>query len=264
MEILICVKQVPDDSVEIHLNPETKQPDLSSADPQGSAFDTYALEMAARYTEEHEGNITVLSVGPEENKTSLKNCLAVGASKAVLISDEGLAGADPAVIAGAIAAAVPKLEEENGTPFDLILCGRESTDDIGGEVGERLAARMRLPLITDVVEMEQTDAGVRARKELESGYQMIEGPLPAVMTVSKPDYDPRYPTIKNKLAARKIPIPVLQADEIGMESCDKTPKVAYDGFAEVPKRTAGIQIQEEDPEEAVRQALEAMAKDKAL
>ena len=125
MEILICVKQVPDDSVDIHLDPGTGQPDLSKAEPQGSAFDTYAQEMAVRYIEENGGTVTVASFGDEESVKTLKNCLAVGAKHAYLISNAGAENADANVIASAIAAAIPKMEEANGAKFDLIFCGKE-------------------------------------------------------------------------------------------------------------------------------------------
>ena len=173
MEILVCIKQVPDDSVEIRLGADG-QPDLSSADPQGNAFDTYAQELAVRFVEENGGAVTVASVGPEDNKTCLKNALAVGATKAHHISDEGIDGADAAVTANLLAAGIKKIEETDGVKFDLILCGRESTDAIGGEVGELLAEALGLPFVSDIVEAVPDAAGLKVKKELESGYLMVE------------------------------------------------------------------------------------------
>ena len=109
MDILVCVKQVPDDSVEIHLNPSTMKPDLSKTLPQANAFDTYALEMAVRYCEANGGTVSVVSFGPKDNETSLRSCLAVGAKNAFLVSDAGLEDADPSVTAAVLAAAVPKM-----------------------------------------------------------------------------------------------------------------------------------------------------------
>ena len=146
MEILVCMKQVPDDSVEIHLGADGK-PDLSQADPQGNAFDTYALELAVRYIEEHGGNVTVASVGSEDNKTCLKNSLAVGAVKAYLIPGAAAAeDTDAYVTAKLLADAIPKIEEANGAKFDMVFCGRESTDYIGSEVGEILAELLGMPV----------------------------------------------------------------------------------------------------------------------
>ena len=190
MEILVCMKQVPDDSVEIHLDASGK-PDFSQADPQGNAFDTYALELAVRFVEANGGNVTVASVGPEDNKVCLKNSLAVGAAKAYLVSDGGAADIDASVTAKLLAAAIPKMEEANGAKFDMIFCGRESTDYIGSEVGEILAETVALPFVSNIVEANPADGGLSVKKELESGYQIVSTPVPAIFTVSKPDYDPR-------------------------------------------------------------------------
>jgi electron transfer flavoprotein beta subunit len=257
MEILVCVKQVPDDSVEIHLDPATNTPDLSKADPQASAFETYAQEMAVRFVEEHGGSVTVVSVGPKENETALKNCLAVGATKAYRVDDANLADADAFVIADAIAQAIPQMEEANGAKFDLILVGKESTDYIDGAVGGILAEKLALPYITNVVAIDPVDGGIRSKKEMDAGYLVCESTAPAVMTVSKPDYDPRFPSIKTKLAARKAQIPELKVEA-------SAAKVAYLGYAEPPKKQAGIKIQEEDPAVAVNAAMEQILAAKVL
>lgn len=257
MEILVCFKQVPDDSVEIGMDASTGKPDLKGADPQGNAFDTYALEMAARYTEEHGGTVTACTVGTEDDKVCLKNALAVGAKKAYLVTGTDAETQDADQVASVLAAAIPKMEEANGAKFDLILCGRESTDNIGGQVGELLAQKFPYPFVTNIVAVDPKDDGVTMKKELDEGYQVLELPLPAVATVSKPNYDPRYPTIKNKLAARRMQIP-----EIAAEPADA--KVEYLAFSEPPKRQAGVKIQDDDDEVAVKQAMEILISDKVL
>ena len=135
MEILVCMKQVPDDSVEIRLG-ASGEPDLSQAEPQGNVFDTYALELATRFVEANGGTITVATVGTEADKVCLKNSLAVGAKNAAQI--EGAEKTDASVTASLLAAGIKKIEADAGKPFDMVLCGRESTDYIGGEVGEIL------------------------------------------------------------------------------------------------------------------------------
>ncbi len=257
MEILVCMKQVPDDSVEIHLD-ASGEPDLSQADPQGNAFDTYALELAVRFIEANGGNVTVATVGPDDNKVCLKNSLAVGAAKAYLVSDGGAADIDASVTAKLLAAAVPAMEEANGAKFDMILCGRESTDYIGSEVGEILAETVALPFVSNIVAADPAGDGLLVKKELEAGYQMVETPLPAIFTVSKPDYDPRYPTLKSKLAARKVQIPGIDGLDGG------EPKIVSLGYQEPAKREAGVKIEEDDPEVAVAKAFELMTADKVL
>ena len=165
MEILVCMKQVPDDSVEIRLGKDG-QPDLSQAESQGNAFDTYALEMAVRFIEANGGTVTVLTVGTEDDKACLRNSLSVGAAKVVLV--EG-SDTDASGTAALLAGGIKKLEAENGAAFDMVFCGRESTDYIGGEVGEMLAETLKRPFVTDVVEVEPADAKVIVKKELESG-----------------------------------------------------------------------------------------------
>lgn len=258
MEILVCMKQVPDDSVEIHLGADGK-PDLSQADPQGNAFDTYALELAVRYIEEHGGNVTVASVGSEDNKTCLKNSLAVGAVKAYLIPGAAAAeDTDAYVTAKLLADAIPKIEEANGAKFDMVFCGRESTDYIGSEVGEILAELLGMPFVTNIVEAVPVDGGLKVKKELDSGYLMVEAPAPALFTVAKPDYDPRYPTLKSKLAARKMEIPAVE------NVAADAPRVLYLGYEEPAKRQAGELIQMDEPADAVARAFEILAADKVL
>jgi electron transfer flavoprotein alpha/beta subunit len=264
MEFLVCVKQVPDDSVEIHLNPETKQPDLSGADPEAGAFDTYAEELAVRFIEADEGSVTVLSAGTEDNKTCLKNSLAVGASAAYLVADEGTDSTDSAQTAALLAAAAKKIEADSAKTFDVILCGMESTDAIGGQVGALLAEKLGLPLVENAVEITKTDAGISVKQETDTGFMLYEVSTPAVVTVSKPDYDPRYPTIRSKMAARKAQIPVFTLADLGIASLADAARVSYTGFEEPKKREAGIKINEKEAEDAVAKAMDQLIADKVL
>ena len=259
MEILICVKQVPDDSREIHLDPSTMEPDLSRADPQASAFETYGLEMAARYVEQNGGSITLLSVGKEDSVVTLRNCLAVGANNAYLVSEGSDGSRDPYLTAEIIKDSIPKVAEMRGQDFDLVILGKESTDYIDGEVGPILAEIMGSPFVSDVIDFSCEDGKLTVKKELDSEYHIIETELPAVITVAKPNYDPRYPTIKSKMAARKIEIPVLDAPEISAE-----PRITYLNYAEPPRRQSGVKIADLEPEEAAAKIIEAIDQDKVL
>lgn len=127
MEILVCLKQVPDDSVEIRLKPGTEEVNLDGVANVVNAFDTYALEMAARLKEAVGGSVTAVTVGPEGAKDAVKTCLAVGANQGYLISDPAFEGADTLGRSKILAAAIKRLETEAGKPFDLIFCGREAT-----------------------------------------------------------------------------------------------------------------------------------------
>ena len=156
MDILVFVKQVPDDSVEIHLD-GAGVPAVKDVEKVTNAFDTYALELAARYTEANGGEVTVAAIGTEDCTSMMKNLLAVGAKKAYLFKDDVFAGADEGAVAAYLAKAVKKCEAENGQPYGMILCGKESTDEISGQVGARLAEILGTGFVSSVIEAEPQD-----------------------------------------------------------------------------------------------------------
>ena len=258
MEILVCIKQVPDDSVEISLNEEAGMPSLDGVTPIVNAFDTYALEMAVRLKEAAGGEVTVLSVGDESVKNSLKNCLAVGADYAYLAADERYQEKDPQSIAKALKTAKAEIEEKTGKKFDIVFCGKETTDFASGQVGIMLAGELDIPVIADVVNISADEAKAVAKQETEEGYSMIEAEFPCLVTVNKPAYEPRYPTIKSKMAARKKPIEELTAKE------GSKLQVSLIRVYEPAKRAAGTKIKTEDAQEAVAQALALMEEAKAI
>ncbi|SMC27829.1 electron transfer flavoprotein beta subunit [Clostridium acidisoli DSM 12555] len=261
MNILLCVKQVPDDSVEIHLDNKTKKPNLNGVSLVANAFDTYALELAVRFTETHGGNVSVLTIGAADALNTLKNCLAVGAKGAFFVKDDLYADLDAIGAADALADAIHKIEKDKGEKFDLILCGKESTDEITGQVGAMLAEKLGTGFVSNAVVIDLKDDALEVHQEIEEGYNLVSLEAPAVVTVSKPNYDPRYPTIKTKMASRKAVIPTYSASEIGEV---KQAKVRCIEYVEPPKKEAGIKINEKDALLAVSAAMEQMKKDKAI
>lgn len=257
MNILVFVKQVPDDVVKVHVD-EDGRPAVGGIDKIVNAFDTYAVEMAVRMCEAEGGNVTVASLGDETAvRPSLVQMIAVGAGKAYIGSAIG--GADESVTAAQLASMVKQCEEQEGEPFDVILCGKESTDEISSQVGAMLAERLGLGFVSSVVEITRTETGLKVKKETEEGFDYYETSVPAVFTVAKPGYDPRYPTLKSKMAARKAVIPCLEADADGT-----APAVVCLKYEEPPKREAGVKIQEKEAAEAVARALKLMREDKVL
>ncbi len=252
MELLVCVKQVPDDSVSVKLGADG-QPNLADITPVVNAFDTYALEMAARFKEANGGSVSVLTVGELEKVTpSLRSCLSVGADSAYDVNEtEGS-------VSGLLAAAARKIGD-----FDVILIGSESTDRSGMEVGARVAEALGLPLVTNVLALEPEDGGLKIKQETEEGYRIVSCPTPCVVTVVKPAYEPRYPSIKSKLAARKMPIGELSAAELGMEAggADAVKTVRIEAPA---KRQAGVKIIEKEKEAAVARAMDMLAERKLV
>ena len=252
MEILVCIKQVPDDSVEISLNSSTGKPNFDGVTEIVNAFDTYALEMATRLKEKAGGEITVVSIGDESVKNSLKNCLAVGADKAYLVKEDGAEGLDPAGISKNLVKAKEEIENILGKKFDILFFGKEATDYASSQVGLLAAEELSLPSAANVVDIETEDGKVKIKQETEDGYNIIEAELPCVVTVQKPNYEQRYPNIKTKMAARKKPIDELQPAE-KPESFMEVVKVF-----EPAKRQAGVKIKAETAEEAVAQAVKMM------
>ena len=227
MEILVFVKQVPDDGVEVRLDPATGKPATGSIDKVANAFDTYALELAARYTEANGGKVTVAAMGPAGTDSTLKNLIAVGASKAYLFTD-------------------PSFE----------------TDEISGQVGARLAEELDLPFVSSVIEVAPAGDKLVAKQETEDGYIKFETAMPAVYTIAKPGYDPRYPNIKAKLAARKAVIPTFSAADAGVGEAPCF--VECLGYTEPPKRQAGLKVQEKEVADTVAKAMEILIQDKVL
>lgn len=171
MNILVCVKQVPDDYAEIRLGGDGK-PATAGVETVNNAFDTYALELAVRFREAHGGSVTAATIGPEGAQSGLKNLLAVGADKAYLCTANG--ETDEGGTAALLARAVELCQEREGVTYDLILCGKESTDEIGGQVGARLAERLGAAFVSSVVEAEPSGDGLKARQETEEGGVVYE------------------------------------------------------------------------------------------
>ena len=259
MEILVCIKQVPDDSVEISLDEATGKPALDGVTPVVNAFDTYAEEMAVRLKEAvAESEVTVVSIGDDSVKNSLKNCLAVGADHAYLVKCDETEKLDGAAVAKVLAKAKADIEAAEGKTFDLIFCGKESTDYAASQTGLLLAAELNVPAVTNVVAVETADGTAKIRQETETGYNEVEASMPCVVTIQKPNYDPRYPTIKSKMAARKKPIGELETGEIPESSMEVVKVYAP------AKRQAGVKIKAESPEESVAQAMKLIADAKVL
>lgn len=256
MEILVCVKQVPDADVEVKLNADGK-PNVDSIAPVVNAFDGYALEMATRFKEANGGTVVVMSIGADNVKDSMKNCLAVGADEAYIISDI-IADADTLATSEVLAAAVAKLEEVRGKKFDIVCCGKESTDFACGQITQELSEKLGYGEVVDVIGFEPKDGVLSVKKETEEGYNMLEIGTPCVLGIIKPDYEPRYPTMKSKMAARKKDIPVVETG-VNADSPVKVVKVYTPA-----KKSAGVKIKEETNEESALKAFAMLVDAKVL
>lgn len=256
MNILVFIKEVPDDSVAVSVQGDRAA--ISDITPVVNAFDTYSLEMAVRLKEANEeSQVVVVSIGNEEVKNSLKNCLAVGADKAYLVKDDDYRKLDAKAITEILMGAKEKLEAELGA-FDVICFGKETTDAEASQVGVYFANKSDLGVVTSVIAMEKDGDKLVNKQEIDGGYRLVETIFPSVVTIAKPDYEPRYPTIKSKMAARRQKI-----DDFEVEATFSPILEEVKDF-EPKKREAGVKIQEEEVEDTVAKAISLMLEQKVL
>ena len=214
MKILVCVKQVPD-TTEVRIDRETNTLQRQDVPSILNPFDRHALEEALRVKERCGGTVSVLTMGPLQAQEVLKECLALGADEAVLVSDKAFAGADTLATSRTLAAAIAKLQ-----PAELIFCGKQAIDGDTAQVGPELAEHLNMAQITCVSKLEVFPAERRliAEREVEDGHEVLELSLPAVLTVSKSLNEPRYPSIKGRLRANKTSIPILTLADLGLQA----------------------------------------------
>lgn len=256
MNILVFIKEVPDDSVAVSVQGDRAA--ISDITPVVNAFDTYSLEMAVRLKEANEeSQVVVVSIGNEEVKNSLKNCLAVGADKAYLVKNDDYRKLDAKAITEILMGAKEKLEAELGA-FDVICFGKETTDAEASQVGVYFAKKSDLGVVTSVIAMEKDGDKLVTKQEIDGGYRLVETILPSAVTIAKPDYEPRYPTIKSKMAARRQKI-----DDFEVEATSSPILEEVKDF-EPKKREAGVKIQEEEVEDTVAKAISLMLEQKVL
>ncbi len=250
MNILVCVKQVPD-TTEIKIDPVKNTLIRQGVPSIVNPFDGYALEAAARIKDKNpETKIVVLSMGPDQAKNALKECLAIAADKAYLVSGRKFGGSDTLATSYIISEAIKMIEDKEGR-FDLIFCGKQAIDGDTAQVGPEIAEHLGYPQITYGLEAEVDGGMVKVKKELEEGAEIIGANMPAVVTFTKPAWDPRFPTIKRKMAANRMEIPVISdsdliVDEtrIGLGGSPTKVKKTF-----VPQKKSGGEMIHEDTNE---------------
>ena len=248
MNILVCVKQVPN-TEELKVDASAGSSNLDSIPKILSTFDACALETALKIKDDDAGaKIVVVTVGPEKTKEVLKSCLSVGADKAYQVTDAAFDGNDSLATSYVLSLAIREIEKREGAAFDLIFLGRQANDTDAGQVGPQLAEYLDYPQLTYAREVSIVDGKVRANRETEDGYIVMDASLPAVVTVTKTEYDLRYASVKSKMAANRAEIPIFAAADLGSEAADVwSPAKVVDTY--IPQRkTGGIKIEEETGE----------------
>ncbi len=210
MNVTVCVKQVPDATAVRRLDPATGRLDRSGESAL-NATDVNAIEEALRIKEAHGGEVVVLSLGPEKAMDALRKGLAMGADRAVLVTDEALAGSDLVATSRALAAAVAR---QNA---DLVLFGQQSSDGDGAVMWAAVAERLGRPLVSQVAQLSVEGSAVTGKRQTEFGYDVIRAPLPAVVAVSDAINEPRYPSLKGIMSAKSKPQETLSLADLGVE-----------------------------------------------
>jgi electron transfer flavoprotein beta subunit len=209
MKIVVCVKQIPEGHGRI--DPRTKRLDRAGEGAL-NPFDANAVEEALRLKESTGGGeVVVVSMGPAKAQDALRKALAMGADRAVLVSDEAAAGSDLVATSYALAKALAR------ESADLVLFGQQAGDSDGAVLWAAVADRLRVPVVSQAAEITQADGTVTVKRQTEFGYDVIEAPLPAVVAVSDAINEPRYPSLKGIMGAKSKPQETLSLAEVGVE-----------------------------------------------
>lgn len=238
MNIVACVKQVPDTEAQIKVKPDGSGIEEGGIKWVMNPYDEFGVEEALRLKEKTGGEVTVVSVGPARAMETIRTALAMGADKGIHVCDPALDGADGYATGSALAAAIKEI------PHDIIFCGQRAIDDDSAQVGAILAELLGIPQITVVTKFELTDGAVKVIRPIEGAQLLIECPLPALVTAQKGLNEPRYASLPGIMKAKKKPVDVKDAAALGV-SAESKAKVAR--FVPPPARAAGKIISGDDP-----------------
>jgi len=254
LKIIVCVKQVPE-ITEVKIDPVTHTLVREGVPSILNPFDEFAVEEALRIREKHGGEVTVLTMGPPQAKEVLVKCLAMGADKAVLLTDRAFAGADTWATAYTLCLLIKRLE------FDIILCGKQAIDGDTAQVGPMLAENLGIPQMTFVkkVDVDAKTRKVVVERETEDGHEVVECRLPALLTAIKGLNEPRLPSLMSMMGAVKKEIKTVTATDLGVDPSLVGLKGSYTQVVEVfapEPRKKGTLVTETDPEKAAKRILE--------
>jgi electron transfer flavoprotein beta subunit len=251
MKIAVCVKQVPDATVHKRIDPDTKRLDRSG-EAALNPTDLNAVEEALRIKESQgEGEVVLVSLGPEKAIDSLRKALAMGADRAVLVSDAAAAGSDLLGTSHALAAV---LEREQA---DLVLFGQASNDADGAVLWAAVAERLRRPAISQMATLTVEGETITGKRQTEHGYDVISAPLPAIVAVSDAINEPRYPSLKGIMGAKTKPQETLSLADLGVDTGSMGEGGAKTAVLELgPPPSRGDQVKIEDDGSAAQKILD--------
>jgi len=261
MEIVVCVKQVPD-TTEVKIDPVTNTLIRQGVPSIVNPFDVNAVEEAIRLKEKHGGKVTVISMGPPQAKDALKECLAMGADAAILISDRAFGGSDTLATSYTLSAAIRKLGK-----VDIIFFGKQAIDGDTAQVGPETAEHLGIAQVTYVAKIDIEGDVVRAQREHDDGYEVIEVKLPIAVSVVKSINEPRFPTVKGLMKANRAEIPVWTANDLVVDEnrlgLKGSPTKVLKIFTPT-HRAQGVIIQKDTAREAVAELFQKLSDAKII
>jgi electron transfer flavoprotein beta subunit len=243
MNIVVCVKQVPDTWSEKKLDPSDSTLDRAATDPVMNEMDEYAVEEALKIQEAQGGEVTILSMGPDAASETVRKALSMGADKAIHVLDDALHGSDAIATSLTLAKAI-----EHAGDVDLVLLGSESSDARMSVVPAMVAERLGRPQLTFAKEVTIGDGTVSIKRLTDDGYQVVEASLPAVVSVVEKINEPRHPSFKGIMAAKKKPVETLSLRDLGVDAGEVGlggSRSAVESFEAAPPREAGQVVKDE-------------------
>jgi electron transfer flavoprotein beta subunit len=211
MNVVVCVKQIPDPNAPGKLNPETKRLVREGVDLVLDPGDEHAVEAGIQLVEQHGGEVAVISMGPPKAVDAVRKALSMGAARGILVTDPALENSDALSTARVIAAAL------KGQPSDLIICGTESTDGYSGAVPAMLAEILDLPLLSFAKKLTVADSKATIERQTDDGYDVVEVSLPAVVTVTGGINEARYPSLRGIMQAKNKEVKQVGLKDLGLE-----------------------------------------------
>ena len=248
MNILVCLKQVPDTETQIKVAPDGISIATDNIKWIMNPYDEYAVEEALRLKEKFGGEVTIIGAGPNRVTESIRTALAMGADKGILVDDPAITGSDSLGIAKILSAAIKELD------YDIILCGKQGMDDDYGIVGSLLAELLGIPQISVVVKLEVSEdaSTIKAHREVEGATLVIESPLPALITAQKGLNEPRYASLPGIMKAKKKPLDVKTIADLGLDASqvgESGAKIQIMQITPPEEREAGKIVEGETPQE---------------
>lgn len=214
MNIIVCIKQVPD-TAEVRINPETNTLIREGVPSIINPYDLHAIEAALQIKEKAGAKVTVITMGPPQAEDALREAISMGADDVRLISDRAFAGADTWATSYALYKAIEKLG------YDIILCGKQAIDGDTAQVGPEVAEFLNIPHIAYIRKVEDvSDKSIKVQRLMDEGYDVVESPIPVLLTVVKELNTPRLPSLKGKMAAKKAVITKMNINDIGAREDD--------------------------------------------